>query len=369
VRPRSTARPPRVEPAWARHLDRLRKAANDGFETVSALNAHSNTVEPRYGGITLVTGAAGFIGGHLIERLVGLGVRVRATSRSLTDTSFFTRLGVEFVPSDLNESQTLPPLFEGPVDRVFHLGAICNFSTPYRRLYPVNVRGVEHMTRLALEAKVGCYIHVGSTAVYGPSLGRPFTEDHPRRPNTDYGRSKRDGEDVVWARIGEGLPAIIARPCTVYGPRCTDGAGKAFSRRTSVFAVPGSGRQRLSNVRAEDVAAAAEHLSRRPDALGQAYNIADSSHPALEDALRLACEVFGAAPPSIHLPIPVVKLAALAQGLAGRMRGIVPEMEYDSLRFLKDDYIVDNGKLLRAGFTLRYPDFMASLRQLGDRKE
>jgi UDP-glucose 4-epimerase len=129
------------------------------------------------------------------------------------------------------------------------------------------------------------YIHVGSTSVYGPYRGTPLTEDAPRNPQDNYGRSKRDGEDIVWQRIAEGLAATITRPYTVYGPGCNDGAGKVFSRPTSITAIPGNGRQLLSNVRAEDVAAAVVHLSHLDEAVGKAFNIADDSHPTLEEAL------------------------------------------------------------------------------------
>ncbi|HQG32588.1 MAG TPA: NAD-dependent epimerase/dehydratase family protein, partial [Deltaproteobacteria bacterium] len=196
-----------------------------------------------FDGITLVTGAAGFMGSHLVEYLAAKGVKVRATARPRKDTSFFDRLGVEYIGADLTRPETLPPLFKGGVDRIFHLGAICNFSTLYENLYPTNVLGVDRLTKLALEAKVKRYVHVGSTSVYGYYKGTPFREDSVRDPKDSYGRSKRDGEDVVWKRINEGLPAVITRPCTVYGPRCNDGAGKAFSRPTAITAIPGSGKQ------------------------------------------------------------------------------------------------------------------------------
>ncbi len=317
-------------------------------------------------GITLVTGAAGFMGSHLVEHLAQRGVRVRATARPRKDTSFFDRLAVEFVPADLTRPEDLPRLFEGPVDRVLHLGAICNFSTPYERLLSTNVHGVERITRLALDSRVRRFVHASSTSVYGPFRGRPFREDDARDPCEDYGRSKRDGEDVVWQRVQEGLPAVIIRPCTVYGPRCTDGAGKAFSRPTSITAIPGSGRQILSNVRAEDVAAAAEHLSRLDDAVGRAYNIVDDSHPTLEEALRLAAETFGTKAPGLRLPLPVVKAAAWVDGALSALRGKVPDLELDAVRYLYDDYIVDNGKLKETGFVFRYPDFRESMRELGE---
>jgi len=323
-----------------------------------------------FSGITLVTGAAGFMGSHLVEYLASLGCRVRATARPRKDISFFQRLGVEFRPADLTRPETLPSLFEGDVDRVFHMGAICNFSTPYEELHPTNVLGVTHITRLAMKARVKRYVHVGSTSVYGPYQGKPFTEDSPRRPCDDYGRSKRDGEDVVWRRIKEGLPGLITRPCTVYGPRCTDGAGKAFSRRTSIGAIPGHGRQRLSNVRAEDVAAALEHLSLLEDqvVVGQAYNIADDSHPTLEEALTLAAETFGGKPPKLHLPLGVVKTAARVQGWTARLAKKVPDLEYDAVQYLYHDYMVDNSKLKETGYTFLYPDFRASMMEMKERE-
>lgn len=318
----------------------------------------------QFNGITLVTGAAGFMGSHLVEYLASRGVKVRATARPRRDISFFEKLGVEYVPADLTKPETLPALFEGGVDRIFHLGAICNFSTPYEILQPTNVIGVERITKLALDAKVKRYVHVGSTSVYGYYRGSPFTEDSPRDPQDSYGRSKRDGENVVWRRIEEGLSAIITRPCTVYGPRCNDGAGKAFSRPSSISAIPGNGKQLLSNIRAEDVAAAVDYLSYRDEAAGQAFNIAEDYNPALEEALTIASETFGTRPPSLHLPLGIVKIAARIDGHISARKGKIPDLEYDAVKYLYNDYVVDNTKLKKAGYKLIYPDFRESMKQM-----
>ena len=317
-----------------------------------------------FDGITLVTGAAGFMGRHMVSCLSRAGVRVRATARPKKDTSFFDDLGVEFVPADLTRPETLPPLFPD-VDRVIHLGAVCNLSTPYAKLKPVNVTGVEHITQLALDHGVKCYVHVGSTSVYGAYRGEPFVEDAPLRPQDDYGRSKRDGEAVVRRRMEQGLSAIIMRPCTVYGPGCNDGAGKAFSRPTDISAIPGSGTQKLSNVRAEDVAAAALHLSLRPDAVGNTYNVADDSHPELGQALTLAARVFKQKPPRLRLPLEVVKIVARVDGFVSGLKNRIPDLEYDAVRYLNNDYIVDNSRLKGAGFKFQYPDFAESMAQIG----
>jgi nucleoside-diphosphate-sugar epimerase len=319
-----------------------------------------------FNGITLVTGAAGFMGSHLVEFLVRKGIRVRASARPRKDTSFFDRLGVEYFPADLTKPETLPRLFEGGVDRIFHLGAICNFSTPYESLYTTNVAGVKLITDLALKKGVKRYVHVGSTSVYGYYRGTQFNEESLRDPQDSYGRSKRDGEDVVWSRIREGLPAIITRPCTVYGPRCNDGAGKAFSRPSSISAIPGNGKQLLSNVRAEDVAAAVFHLSLTDSAVGQAFNLAEDTHPTLEAALLLSAEAFGTRPPRLHLPLWLVKTVARMDGVVSAHRGRIPDLELDAVKYLYDDYVVDNSKITATGYRMIYPDFGESMKQMGE---
>lgn len=317
-----------------------------------------------YRGISLVTGAGGFIGRHLVTLLLEHGVRVRAMAMPHEPMDDLVQQGVEVVRADLTQPATLAPLFGGGVDRVFHCAAICNLSTPYGVLRRVNVDGVERITALALAAGVRSFVHLSSTSVYGPFRGVPFVEDAARHPQDSYGRSKRDGEAVVWQRASEGLRVTVLRPCTVYGPGCTDGAGKVFSRPTSLGAVPGSGAQRLSNVRVEDVAGAALYLSTREDACGQAFNIADDSHPPIEAALGMAAEAFGARRPRLHLPLSVIAAVARVQALFAKPAGRIPDLELDAVRYLAGDYLVDNSRLKAAGYALRYPDFAESMRDM-----
>ncbi|MBU3918237.1 NAD-dependent epimerase/dehydratase family protein, partial [bacterium] len=319
-----------------------------------------------YSGTTLVTGAAGFMGSHVVEHLAKKGVKVRATARPRNDISFFDNLGVEYVPADLTKPETLPPLFEGDVDRVFHLGAICNLTTPFKELYPTNVAGVEHITTLAMRKKVRCFVHVTSTTVYGQYTGIPFKESANRNPTEDYGKSKKAGEDIVFTQIKKGLPAIILRPCTVYGPRCNDGAGKAFSRPSTISAIPGNGKQLLANIRAEDVAEAIEFLSFKEDTIGEAFNIAENTTPTLEEALTLAAELYKTKVPKLHLPLGIVKATALIDGLISGFKSKIPDLEYNAVKYLYKDYVVDNSKLAETGFQLRFPDFESSMRQLGE---
>ena len=311
-----------------------------------------------------MTGAAGFVGRHLVRHLREQGAMVCASDRGDASKEFFDALGVEYIAADLTRPETLRPLFDGNVDRVFHLGAVCNFSTPYAKLHPINVVAVERITELALAHRVRCFVHVSSTSVYGRYRGTPFTEQSPQEPQDDYGRSKKAGESAVTRAIDRGLPAVLCRPCTVYGPGCTEGAGKAFSRRTSIPAIPGHGRQRLANVRVEDVARALVHLSGTSGAIGQAFNIADGSQPTLGRTLKLAAEVFGSRPPRLHVPLGLLAVLARVQGFLAERRHTIPDLESDAVRYLRDDYVVDVSKLKATGFELRYPDFETSLAQM-----
>ncbi|MCC6747048.1 MAG: NAD-dependent epimerase/dehydratase family protein [Deltaproteobacteria bacterium] len=313
--------------------------------------------------VTLVTGATGFLGRHLVACLLEAGERVRATDRA--PTCPIPGFSGEYLSADLTRPETLPPLFAGRVARVFHLGAICNLTVPFAQLRPVNVLGIEHLTRLALAHRVERFVQVSSSSVYGLGTGAPLDESAPRVPRDDYARSKRDGEDVVFARLAEGLPATILRPCMVYGPGCNDGAGKVFSRPTPLPAIPGNGRNRLSNVRAEDVARAALHLSRLEEAVGRVYNVADDSHPTIEEALTWASEAYGLRPPRLHLPLPVMQAIAFAGAAAYRVTRKIPDVEADAIGYLRQDYLIDNARLKATGFRLEHPDFRRSVAELG----
>jgi UDP-glucose 4-epimerase len=131
-------------------------------------------------------------------------------------------------------------------------------------------------------------------------------------------------------------------------------------------AIPGSGRQLLANVRAEDVAAAVEHLSHLDEAVGKAFNIADESRPTLEEALTIAVRTFGTNPPKLHLPLAIVKAFARINGFISRMGGRIPDLEYDAVRYLSGDYVVDITRLKNTGYKFIYPNFDESMEQLGE---
>jgi nucleoside-diphosphate-sugar epimerase len=82
--------------------------------------------------------------------------------------------------------------------------------------------------------------------------------------------------------------------------------------------------------------------------------------------LTIAARAFGANPPRLHLPLAIVKTFARMGGFVSKMRGRIPDLEYDAVRYLGSDYVVDNTALKAAGYELIYPDFEESMGQLGE---
>lgn len=166
----------------------------------------------------LVTGATGFIGAALAERLTARGDRVRALVRATSRTVALERLGAELVRGDVREASTLPPAVEG-CDAVVHLAGAVKALRP-SEFFAANGEGTRHVAEAcARAAQPPRLVYVSSLAAAGPAReGRPRREADPPAPVSRYGESKLAGERAVRA-VAERVEASIVRPPIVYGPR------------------------------------------------------------------------------------------------------------------------------------------------------
>ena len=176
----------------------------------------------------LVTGAGGFIGSRLCERLVEEGASVRAfvryTSRAevglLKQLSPEILANIEIIRGDLRDSNAVEQAARN-VDTVFHLGAL--ISIPYSYVHPVetvqtNVIGT--MNVLEVCRKVGAkLVHTSTSEVYGTALRVPIDEDHPLQGQSPYSASKIGADKLVESYYRSfNVPAITVRPFNTYGP-------------------------------------------------------------------------------------------------------------------------------------------------------
>jgi len=176
---------------------------------------------------TLVTGGAGFIGSHLVERLLADGHQVRVVDNFVTGrrenlASFLDHPGLEIATVDVADFPRLRPLMDG-VDWVFHLAGLADIVPSIQNplaYHTANVDGtfcVAEASRLAGVARV---VYAASSTCYGLPDKVPTPEDAPMRPMFPYALSKYMGEEILlnWHKI-YGLPVLSLRFFNVYGPR------------------------------------------------------------------------------------------------------------------------------------------------------
>ena len=183
----------------------------------------------------LVTGADGFIGSHLTERLVAEGASVRAfclyNSRGsagwLDEVSAETRSGVDIRFGDIRDARFVESATAG-VEVVFHLAAL--IAIPYSYTAPdsfieTNVRGTLNALEAARAAGVRRFIETSTSEVYGTPEQLPIRESHPLQAQSPYAASKVAADQLALAfHRSFDLPVVVLRPFNTFGPRQSDRA-------------------------------------------------------------------------------------------------------------------------------------------------
>ena len=210
----------------------------------------------------LVTGATGFVGGHLVDQLLARGDTVTALVRSPARAASLAKRGVVLQHGDLNQHDALRAAAAGQ-DVVFHAAALTG-AVDEAEFMSANRDGTANLAR-ACVATGGQqrFVLISSMAAGGPARrGTPRTEDGRDRPVTMYGRSKLAGEQALRA---EALDWTILRPPTVYGPRDRDNLLTVF-RATRVGFAPvfGDGSMEISLIHVVDLASAILAAGTRP---------------------------------------------------------------------------------------------------------
>jgi dTDP-glucose 4,6-dehydratase len=177
----------------------------------------------------LVTGAGGFIGSHLAERLVSLGAQVRTFVRytSRGDLGLLETLTpqilskIEIVAGDLRDPQAVEKACVG-CEVVFHLGALITIPYSYKHPYEVaetNFMGTLNVLMACEKEKVGKIIHTSTSEVYGTARYAPINEDHPLQGQSPYSASKIGADKLAESFFSAyGLPVVTVRPFNTYGP-------------------------------------------------------------------------------------------------------------------------------------------------------
>ena len=178
----------------------------------------------------LVTGAGGFIGSQLSERLVGLGAEVRGFFRYTSHGSLgwidhasdAVKDAIDPVLGDLRDSDAVRRAVSGN-EIVFHLGAL--IGIPYSYVHPretldTNVTGTFNVVSAASDHDVSLVVHTSTSEAYGTARYVPIDEDHPLQAQSPYSATKIAADKVAESfHHSYGLPLTTVRPFNTYGPR------------------------------------------------------------------------------------------------------------------------------------------------------
>jgi len=172
----------------------------------------------------LITGASGFIGSHLLEELLKGKEKIRVLVRGELDN--LEELGnklskIEIVKGDLLDKDSLLKATKN-INKVYHLAAISRpMNIPKKVYYDINVSGLKNLLEACKKNKIRKFVHVSSMSVFGFSRdGKPLNENSPKLPVSEYGKSKKLGEELVLDFCEKNkIWCVIIRPPMVFGPR------------------------------------------------------------------------------------------------------------------------------------------------------
>ncbi len=254
------------------------------------------------GQVAVVTGAAGFIGSHMVDLALQRGMAVRAIDNlscgrldNLRHHQGDPRL--RFEAKDLRDVAPGDPLFEG-ADYVFHFAGIGDIVPSIERptdYLSANVMGTVCALEAARRAQVKKFVYAASSSCYGLATELPTSERAPISPQYPYALSKYLGEEAVlhWGRVYK-LPAVSLRIFNAYGPRSrTTGAygavfGVFLAQKLAgrPFTVVGDGTQRRDFVFVTDVVRAFL-MAAESDRASAVYNIGTGNPPTINRLVEL----------------------------------------------------------------------------------
>lgn len=260
---------------------------------------------------TLVTGAPGFVGRTLVEKLVAGHHHVRGFARATSRVEPLRRLGVELCYGDLRDLESLARAVQG-VDVVFHAAARVGVWGRPAEYYDANVLGTRHVLEAMRRAGVARLIHISSVSVYGRNTGLISETRELQRIGDPHGDTKIDAEVMVReGALRHGFAVTVLRPALVYGPYDYNYIPRtARNILKGRMRIVGSGRNIAPIIYGEDLADLALRAAESDAAVGQTFNAAGCEPVTWQEFLSSLASLLGTRLPGLRIPYPLLYVAA-----------------------------------------------------------
>jgi dihydroflavonol-4-reductase len=268
---------------------------------------------------TLVTGATGFIGSHILRLLVDRGDEVRVTAREGSRDDAMTGLDVERVRADIRDRRAVRRAMRG-IERVFHAAGSTDLSLPREEAFAVNLEGTRIVLEEALRAQVQRVVYTSSVAAVGPARpGEIANEENVWEAGgyrIAYVDSKHAAEVAAVRMVPRGLPLVTVNPAHVLGAGDPGRSSTVLVRRFMRRQIPAYVDGTLNIVSVEDVARG-HLLADERGAVGERYILGNRNF-TLQRLFADLGRLSGVEPPAVRLPLTVaLALARAAQRTGG----------------------------------------------------
>lgn len=278
-----------------------------------------------------LTGATGFIGGHVARRLRERGDDVVALVRNPGRAEALGELGCTLAAGDLSSREAIRRAAEG-CDAAVHGAAAYKVGIPRSEraaMQDANVAGTENVLDACVDAGVGRIVYVSTVNVFGNTQGQVVDESYRRDTSggflSCYDETKYRAHEIALERIAAGAPIVIVQPGGVYGPGDHSEIGNMIDQvrtgRLPLKPFPGLG---FNLVHVEDVAAGVLLALDRGE-VGESYVLGGELSTMGELVDRVA-ELSGRKPPRRALPAGLVRLTAPLGPLVGPALGFPPNL-------------------------------------------
>ncbi len=256
-----------------------------------------------------VTGSTGFIGSHLVERLIKKGYRVKCLVRKHSNNKWLKKLPVEYVYGDLFDVEPLRKAISD-VQYIYHIAGVTASRT--KRGYFL---GNQEATKVLLKAaetnsNLKRFVLAGSLSAVGPSTdGKTVNEESKLQPITTYGKSKLAAEKEVLS-FQDKIPFTIVRIPAVYGPRDTATLDFFKTVNNGIIPLVGFKNKYVNILHVDDVVDGLILAGEHPDAVGKTYFIGSDKAYTWEDIGKVTQEIIHRKTIKVRIPEFIVVIVA-----------------------------------------------------------
>ena len=304
---------------------------------------------------TLITGATGFLGSHLLELLNAKGEPVRVFARSPEKLGEMgQKENVQIIPGDLDDPEAIYEAMRG-VKRVYHpAAAVYEWVKDWSVFERINVLAWENIIKAAISTGVERIVYTSSFMALGPSdeegEGDETLIHEPDHFHNPYEKTKVEGYQVAQKFIEAGAPIVVLCPGVIFGPGpLTEGnfAVELIRQMANgeLPGIPGKGKTRWCFSYVEDVANG--HLAAMENGrIGETYILGGENRQFIE-LIDIVCNLGGITKPKKNIPLWIMTLGALAMELVAKSTGKAPMITRGRVGVMRHDWAYSSRRAVR----------------------